>query len=107
MSECVGLNQFRLRALIQLKDGGLARLPRLNPDPSLFRRRQRISDENKVDFLFFAQVADTGTALGLQHLKTFFFKNGFPHIRKTWVPGRNQNGVLFFRQVSVSSGECI
>ncbi len=107
MSKCVGLNQFRHRALIQLKDGGLAHLARFHPDFSLFRSRQGISDENKGDFFLFAQVADARTAFGLEHYKAFFFKNCFPHIRKGRVPGRNQNNGLIFSQVSVSSGECI
>ena len=79
MSKCVGLNQFRHRALIQLKDGGLAHLARFHPDFSLFRSRQGISDENKGDFFLFAQVADARTAFGLEHYKAFFFKNCFPH----------------------------
>jgi hypothetical protein len=102
MSKCVRLDQFRLPTLTQLKDWGFARVARLSPDPSLLRGRQRIADEDKVDFFLLTQFPDTRAALGRYHYKTFFFKNGFPHIRKNGVPGCNQNSVLFPSQMSFS-----
>ena len=42
---------------------------------------------------------------GREDLITFLLKNLFARVRENWVPRRNQNGVPFFSQVSVSQEE--